>query len=365
MTTVKYGLVGCGRMGHEHIGNINLLPDTDIVAIVEPDPEMRQSAAALAPGAAFPASIDDLLARDDLDCLVIASPNFMHVDQLRQITAARTLPILVEKPLATDIADRAFIDHLRASYEAPIWVAMEYRYMPPMARFLDQVEQVTGGVKMLSIREHRYPFLGKVGNWNRFNRYSGGTLVEKCCHFFDLMRLIVQAEPTRVMATGAGATNHVDETYNGEQPDIWDSAYTIVDFANGASAMLDLCMFAEGSLYQEEIAAVGPKGKIECLVPGPARLWPGDRLGPQPEAKIIVSPRDPVGVTEQEIPVDQEILDAGDHHGSTFYQHQAFREVVLGNGTPAVTLTDGWSAVAMGIAAQQSAATGTAVTPEL
>jgi myo-inositol 2-dehydrogenase / D-chiro-inositol 1-dehydrogenase len=41
----------------------------------------------------------------------------------------------------------------------------------------------------------------------------------------------------------------------------------IVDFARGARAMLELCMFAEGSRYQEEIGAVGPQGKIECLVP--------------------------------------------------------------------------------------------------
>lgn len=359
---VKYGLIGCGRMGHEHIRNINLLQDTQVAAIFEPDAAMRASAAKLAPAAVFPESVDALLAIDALDCLVIASPNFMHIDQLKQVTARRTLPILVEKPLATDPADHAFIQDLQQSYAAPIWVAMEYRFMPPMARFLERVKQVTGGIMMLSIREHRYPFLGKVGDWNRFNRFSGGTLVEKCCHFFDLMRLIVQSEPTRVMASGSMVHNHLDERYDGEQPDIWDSAYTIVDFANGARAMLDLCMFAEGSLFQEEIAAVGPNGKIECLVPGPARLWPSN-LGPQPEAKIVISPRDPIGPTTEEVPVDQAILDAGDHHGSTFYQHQQFREVVLGNATPAVTLNDGWQAVAIGMAAQRAAETGMAITP--
>ncbi len=357
---VKYGLIGCGTMGHEHIRNINLLPDTQVTAIVEPDAGMRASAAELAPAAAFPASIDALL-DIEVDCLVIASPNFMHVDHLKQVTARRALPILVEKPLATDPADQAFIEQLQRGYAAPIWVAMEYRYMPPMVRFLKEAEQATGGIKMLSIREHRYPFLGKVGHWNRFSRYTGGTLVEKCCHFFDLMRLIVKSEPTRIMASGGMVQNHLDERYDGEQPDIWDSAYTIVDFANGSRAMLELCMFAEGSLYQEEISAVGPNGKIECLVPGPSRLWP-DSLGPHPEAKVVISPRHPIGATTVEVPVDPEILEAGDHHGSTFYQHQGFREVVLGKATPAVTLADGWKAVAMGMAAQRAADRGVAVT---
>ena len=37
--------------------------------------------------------------------------------------------------------------------------------------------------------------------------------------------------------------------------------------------MLELCMFAEGSRYQEEISVVGKSGKIEALVPDPGRFW--------------------------------------------------------------------------------------------
>ncbi len=76
------------------------------------------------------------------------------------------------------------------------------------------------------------------------------------------------------MASAGQSLNHLDERYDGEAPDIWDNGYVILDFAKGARAMLELCMFAEGSKYQEEISAVGPKGKIEALVPGPGRFWP-------------------------------------------------------------------------------------------
>jgi len=50
-------------------------------------------------------------------------------------------------------------------------------------------------------------------------------------------------------------------------------------------------------------------------------------------------------------------LVAGDHHGSTYYQHLRFQQVVLGREQPEVTLQDGWRAVLMGMAAQQSALT--------
>ena len=357
---LKYGIIGCGMMGQEHLRNIALLERASVAAIFEPDAAMRAKASELAPGAAMVASLAEVVAHPDVNVLLIVSPNYLHLEQLEEIAAIRPLPILCEKPLFTDPADAPRLAALRNAYPAPIWVAMEYRYMPPVAHLIQQAQDVTGGVKMLTIREHRFPFLEKVGDWNRFNRNSGGTLVEKCCHFFDLMRLVAGCNPVRVMASGGQAVNHLDETYDGQTPDIWDNAYVIVDFESGLRAMLELCMFAEGARYQEEISAVGPKGKIECLVPGPGRFWP-PHLGEPPVPKVIVSPRDPKGPRELDVPVDPTILAAGDHNGSTFYQHQGFARAARGDQAPDVSLSDGWWAVAMGMAAQESAATGQAI----
>lgn len=359
--TINYGIIGCGMMGQEHLRNIALLPQTRVAAIFEPDADMAAKALTFAPEAQFVSSIPDLLAVSELDCLVIVSPNYCHVEQLQQIKAIRPLPILVEKPLFTDPQDAARLEDFRADYPAPIWVAMEYRYMPPIAALLKEADTATGGIKMLTIREHRFPFLEKIGDWNRFNAKTGGTFVEKCCHFFDLMRLVIKSEPIRVMASAGQSVNHLDETYDGETPDILDNGYVIVDFANGSRAMLELCMFAEGAQYQEEVSAVGPQGKIEALVPGPGRFWP-DHLGTPPTPKLILSPRSPKGPEHREIPVDATLLEAGDHNGSTFFQHEGFLALVRGESTaPDVTLSDGWKAVAMGMAAQQSALSGQAV----
>jgi myo-inositol 2-dehydrogenase/D-chiro-inositol 1-dehydrogenase len=62
----------------------------------------------------------------------------------------------------------------------------------------------------------------------------------------------------------------------------------------GARAMLELCMFAEGGRYQEELSAVGPEGKIEAFVPPSQRFWPVN-LGDPPVAQVVVSPRSPKG----------------------------------------------------------------------
>lgn len=357
-----YGIIGCGMMGHEHIKNIALLPDTQVSVIFEPDTEMAAEAARLAPNAVFADSIQNLMAHPELDCIVIASPNFRHVEQLMEIASHRAVPILVEKPLFTSLEQLEALNTFTETYSAPVWVAMEYRYMPPIAALLDCVHGETGGLKMLTIREHRFPFLHKVGDWNRFNHKTGGTFVEKCCHFFDLMRLCIGAEPVQVMASGGQDANHLDEIYEGQTPDILDNGYVIVDFDNGARAMLELCMFAEGATYQEEVSAVGPKGKVEALVPGPGRFWP-EHLGEAPIPKLIVSPRSPKGPEIRDIPVDPTLLEAGDHNGSTFYQHKGFLELVRGErAAPDVSLNDGRLAVLMGMAAQISIAEKRVVT---
>lgn len=363
---LRYGIIGCGMMGREHIRNIGLIEGVEVAAYFEPDGVQAMQASALVPDAVACPDLETLVARDDLDALVIASPNNLHVAQLRALAAARPRPVLVEKPVFTKATERSALLDLAKVYAAPIWVAMEYRYMPPMAAFLREVNDATGGVKMLSIREHRFPFLHKVGHWNRFNAATGGTLVEKCCHFFDLMRLVMGTEPVRIMASGGQAVNHLDECYDDGVPDVWDNAFVVLEFPGGARAMLELCMFAEGARFQEDVSAIGPAGKIETRVPGPTRFWPSNR-GPAPVPELEISPRRPIGPILRDIPVDPVLLQAGDHNGATYYQHQKFAEVVAGRGTVEVTLQDGIRAVDLGLAAQQAAQEGRtlALSPEI
>jgi len=199
-------------MGHEHLKNLALLRqltqfEPDVVALIDPDRTMRESAQALAKELGFSqartyASLDDV-DTDAIDAFVVVSPNHTHFAVLNRLIATGKA-ILAEKPLCTTVADCDAVLSLLEGHAAPFWVAMEYRYMPATMRFLERLNSGdVGDLKMLSIREQRYPFLAKVGDWNRFSENTGGTLVEKCCHHFDLMRLITGSEAVRVFASGA------------------------------------------------------------------------------------------------------------------------------------------------------------------
>ena len=345
---MRYGIIGCGMIAQEHIRNLALLSDVEVVAIAEPVEACVAMTKATLGGAGealrvYPDAA--ALAQDtQLDAVIVSSPNFTHRAVLDPLFETG-LHILCEKPLCTTLEDARWAATKATKHKGIFWTAMEYRFMPPAVAFVEQVHAMRiGKLRMLSIREHRFPFLPKIGDWNRFSANTGGTMVEKCCHFFDLMRLITQSEAVRVYCSGAMDVNHLDERYDGKTPDIIDNSYTVVDFANGVRAMLDLSMFADGAENQEEITAVGDKARLDMLVP---------------ESVIIYSPRTGFMAAKSpermRISVDAEALEAGTHHGSIFYQHQAFLAAARGDGPVQVSAEDGLRAVAIGIAAETSA----------
>jgi predicted dehydrogenase len=194
---------------------------------------------------------------------------------------------------------------------------------------------------MVALREHRFPFLDKVGDWNRFNRNTGGTLVEKTCHYFDLMIHITEATPIRVFASGGQSVNHLAESYGGEAPDILDNAFVIVDFDSGARGLLDLNMFADATYNQEELSVVGDQGKVESLIPQNVL-----RVGRRGEHFI--------GEVAERAIADDSIGHVGFHHGASFVEHSKLRDAIRNQTEPEVDVNDGLWSVAVGAAAHLS-----------
>lgn len=340
MVDIRYGVIGTGMMGVEHIENINAIDGAAVTAISDPYDVSRgtgQSAAGIQDDAVF-VGHSELIRSGLVDAVVVATPNHTHAEILLDVIDSG-LHFLAEKPLATTVEDAQRIVDAADNYAAVAWMGLEYRYKPPITRLIDEVAAGTvGSPKMVFIREHRFPFLEKVDNWNRFSENTGGTLVEKCCHFFDLMNIVTPGDPVRVLASGAQDVNHLDERYEGRVPDVLDNAFVIVEYSSGARACLDLCMFAEASRNEQELSVVGDVAKVEAFVP---------------EGFIRVSHRD--GSPWEEIPVDDShIAYAGLHEGSSYLEHVDFHRAIVDHQPPLVTLEDGLLSVAMGIAGHRS-----------
>jgi myo-inositol 2-dehydrogenase/D-chiro-inositol 1-dehydrogenase len=348
--TVRVGVIGTGMMGCEHLRNLLAAPGVSITAVADPNPEPLAWARATLDGSSHrPVEFTDhrqLLASGLVDAVIVASPNFTHRSVLDDVFDAG-LHVLVEKPMCTTVDDCLAVVERAQLSEAVTWVGLEYRYMPPISTLRSLVEAgEVGRLRMLSIREHRFPFLQKVDNWNRFNVNTGGTLVEKCCHFFDLMNLLVSARPVRVFASGAQDLNHLDERYDGRTPDILDNAYVIVDYDNGVRAMLDLCMFAEAGSNEQEIVVVGDLGKIEAAVPG--------------DGHVVVGTRATREIRRMACTPVAEAAHVGFHHGASYIEVVRFLDAVRRGLDPEVDVAQGLWSVAIGVAAHRSIESGVA-----
>lgn len=314
-----------------------------------------------------------LLHVDSIDLLVIATPNYLHTPSLLKWGLC-DLTILVEKPLCVSREQHDKLCALSSSNEwkARIWVAMEYRYIPAIAKLLSLLPEI-GELKMVSIRENRYPFLHKVCKWNRDREKTGDTLVEKCCHFFDLFRLITQREAIlpRIRTLAQRRVNYQDEPNDVKIP-IIDSAFVTMPFKNNSYignesniiGCLELSMFAEGSRHQEEIIVTGTKGRLEAYLPEnnvyqfyrpSVRDWV-DRSLPPPTSSIQSKVFDCSSVREIHFIEDEIPTHRGYHYCSTaiewyYLLNEMKRYEDSAEFFPHVSLDDGLRAVEIGIEA--------------
>ncbi|MDA0630662.1 MAG: Gfo/Idh/MocA family oxidoreductase, partial [Proteobacteria bacterium] len=261
----RYGVIGTGMMGREHLRAILQLDQAVITGICDSRPESLALAEAefavrgLAPPTRF-ASAEAMALAEQVDALFICTPNFTHRAVFDQV-APSGKPVFLEKPMATTLADALYLAEQCRHYPAPIQVGMQYRFKSQYQLALNALAAGNiGAVHMISLCEYRPPFLGKVNEWNKFTEYSGGTLVEKCCHYFDLLNRIAGSLPARVYASGGRAVNFLDFEREGKRSDIDDHAMVIVEYENGIRGQFTLNMFAR-ELYEELIVG-GAHGMI-------------------------------------------------------------------------------------------------------
>jgi myo-inositol 2-dehydrogenase / D-chiro-inositol 1-dehydrogenase len=345
MNVLRYGVIGVGMMGCEHIRNLQAINGCAVVAFADTHETSRTNAKHLVAEATSYVDYREMLADEQLDVVVIATPNHTHSAIFNDVIKSG-VHVLVEKPLGINIAECQKMIASETQHQRPgrvVWVGLEYRYMAPTSRLIEEVESGScGAVKMIAIREHRFPFLKKIDNWNRFSKNTGGTLVEKCCHFFDVMSLIANSQPVSVYASGGQDVNHLDEIYDGLRSDILDNAYVVVNFANGVRGTLDLSMFAEGSQNEQEICVVGDKAKIEAMMPDSV-VRIGTRKGGR-DGVVEIQVTQPDGVVP------------GFHGGASFLEHCAMQDAIRKGLKAGVSLKDGLISVAVGQAAHISIA---------
>lgn len=295
-------------------------------------------------------TLEDACTDPDADALIICTPNHTHLDVLRMAVRSGK-PILLEKPMAPTIEDAKAIAEIARDYDAPIQVGLQYRYKATYAEALYEIltRGVLGDVKTVSMAEHRPPFLDKVGQWNKFAAKSGGTLVEKCCHYFDLMNRVAGARPARVFATGSQAVNFTDFVQDGQRSDILDNAFVTIDYENGVRGSFALNMFSPS--FYEELIVIGDEGRLKAYEE--INTFQDDTL-----STGIDILHGETGISRQISPRYVDRIERSGHSGATYIEHAKFVDLLDGKTTDAANCAQGLLSVLVGAAAEMSVKSG-------
>lgn len=352
----KFNVIGTGINGCEHIRVTLLEGRATIQGVYDPNPGSIALAQAsfqhFRPGEQLKVydSLEAACNDPEVDALIISTPNYTHLEVLKAATKSGK-NIFLEKPMATTVQDAYEIMKIAESYPAVLQIGLQYRYKSMYVESIYEAlkRKSLGEIKMVNITEHRVPFLDKVNQWNKFSKYSGGTLVEKCCHYFDLLNLFSGSRPVSVYATGSQAVNFKEFEYNGEKSDILDNAIVSVVYENGIRASFNLCMFAP--MFYEEISICGDEGYLKAYERQDFLNVPR----PHTHLEILKGEKKPTRITNPCYPPH---IEESGHNGATFFEHVNLIDNLDGKETDTATVAEGFWSVVVGAAAEESAKSG-------
>ncbi len=210
MNRLKLGVVGVGALGRHHARILASFPDVELVAVAEPN-ETQGRAVAESCHCAWMPEFYSLLDRVDAASIVV--PTFMH----RQVAVeflSRGIPILVEKPLASTMADaRAMVDVAQA-HSTPLQVGHIERFNPAFQALAKRV------------RAPKYIRAERYSNY-AFRSTDIGVVHDLMIHDIELTQHLVQSDVVSVEAFGVSLVGGHE-----------DAVQARVRFANGCIADL-------------------------------------------------------------------------------------------------------------------------------
>ena len=284
---MKIGAIGLGnRIAHVYHELSKINQDADLVAFVDPQPIGRHYAER---NHFFPpqeySSLNEMLSNEKLDLLMIGSPNHLHLDHIK-IGLNAGIKIFAEKPIVIDEAQSFELARLLGEFgQDQVLVGLVLRYSQHARSVRELINKnVLGNIISIEASEHIMPWHGGffMRNWRRKEKFSGGFMLEKCCHDIDFYNMIVGCRVKRVASFG-GRSSFIPENkpeknleeftkYNlsgweakesvfESDADIVDHQVAIIEYENGATLAFHTNMRVPDEFRR--FAVIGTDGMVE------------------------------------------------------------------------------------------------------
>ena len=249
--TLRFGLLGAGRIGKVHAKAVTANPKAKLVAVAD---AMAPAAQAIADQYGCDVrTIAQILAASDIDAVVICTPTDTHADLIEQFTNAGKA-VFCEKPIDLSL-DRvkACLKVVRAN-KGTLMVGFNRRFDPHFMAVRAEIDKGSiGAVEMVTITS-RDPGAPPV----EYIARSGGIFRDMTIHDFDMARFLLGEEVAEVSAMAAVL---VDPAI-GKAGDS-DSVQVMLKTATGKMALISNSRRATYG-YDQRIEVHGSKGVVSA-----------------------------------------------------------------------------------------------------
>ena len=284
---MKIGVVGLGnRIAHVFHELKRINSEAELVAYADPQPIGQAYAMK---NNFFPQqcyqTLNDMIEKESLDLLMIGSPNHLHLEHIKEGLYAG-LKIFAEKPIVVNENQTFELAKLIKEFGVDqILVGLVLRYSQHARSVRELIESnVIGEVVSIEASEHIMPWHGGffMRNWRRKEKYSGGFMLEKCCHDIDFYSMIVKSRPIKIASFGGRHSfipqnqpkDSIEEytKYNlqgweakenvfDSDADIVDHQVAIIEYENGATLAFHTNMRVPDEFRR--FAVIGTNGMVE------------------------------------------------------------------------------------------------------
>jgi predicted dehydrogenase len=297
MQKIKVGVVGTGFIGPAHIEALRRLPNVEVTALCEFSMELATAKAAQL-GIERACTFDQLLAMDDIVCIHICTPNFLHFSQSKAALLAGK-HVVCEKPLAKDLHEAEELVALAAQTGLVNAVHFNLRYYPLVRQMKTMREKGDLGdvYSIMGSYLQDWLFYETDYNWRLEPDKSGASraIADIGSHLMDALEYITGLKTVAVCAdfntvhkTRKKPLKPV-ETYSGKmlQPEDYadvhitteDHANVMLRFDNGNRGVITVSQVSAGRKNQLKLEISGSKKTFAWNSESPNEMWIGNREG--------------------------------------------------------------------------------------
>jgi predicted dehydrogenase len=260
MPKLRFGVVGVGGMGQAHVKGIKGLDNAELIAVADVFPATAEKVGK-EHNVPFYTDFNELLKREDIDAIAIATPHPQH-PVVAIAAAAAKKHVFTEKPMASTVSDADKMIKACRRSKVKLGVMYQQRTTPV---FAEAKRIIAGGeigeiyrVNMIAtgVRTQAYYMSGAWrGTWDM---EGGGVLLNQAPHALDMIQWLAGMPVT--------ITGHVSTCMH--KVDVEDAATAIFEYANGAHGCIQVNTIDSPGVNRYEIC--GTKARI--VIDGKLRM---------------------------------------------------------------------------------------------